>query len=49
MMGDQLRLLEALYEIAMSSDDAEVVRVAMQALTGTTAGMSFLSLHPITL
>lgn len=49
MMGDQLRLLEALYEIALSSEEAEMVRVAMQALTGTSAGLSFLSTHPITL
>lgn len=49
MMGDQLRHLEALYEIAMSSDEPEMVRVAMAALTGTQSGMSFLGTHPITL
>lgn len=49
MMGDQLRLLEALYEIALSSNEAEMVRVSMAALTGTQAGLSFLSTHPITL
>lgn len=49
MMGDQLRLLEALYEVAMSSNEAEMVRVAMSALSGTEAGMAFLSTHPITL
>lgn len=49
MMGDQLRLLEALYEIALSSEEAEMVRVAMAALTGTSAGLAFLTAHPITL
>lgn len=49
MMGDQLRHLEALYEIVMSSDEPDMVRVAMAALTGTQSGMSFLSSHPITL
>lgn len=49
MMGDQLRMLEALFEIAQSSQEAEMVRVAMAALTGTQAGLSFLHTHPITL
>lgn len=49
MMGDQLRMLEALFEIAQSSQEAEMVRVAMAALTGTSAGLSFLQTHPITL
>lgn len=49
MMGDQLRFLEALYEIAMSSEEADMVRVAMSALTSTSAGLAFLNSHPITL
>lgn len=49
MMGDQLRLLEGLYEVAMSSNEAEMVRVAVAALTGTQAGLSFLNAHPMTL
>lgn len=49
MMGDQLRLLESLYEIFMSSGEAEMVRVAGSALTGTQAGLAFLNTHPITL
>lgn len=49
MMGDQLILLEALYEIALSSGEAEMVRVSMSALTRTRAGLGFLSTHPITL
>ena len=49
MMEDQLKMLEALYEIAMSSNEAEMVRVAVQALTSTQAGMTFLQTHPIKL
>jgi hypothetical protein len=49
MMEDQLKMLEALYEICMSSTEAEMVRVAIQALTSTQAGMTFLQTHPITL
>jgi hypothetical protein len=49
MLGDQLRLLEALYEIMMSSGEAEMVRVAASAMTSTQAGLSFLNTHPITL
>ena len=49
LMSEQLSLIEALYEIAMSDDNAEMVRVAMAALTSTTSGLAFLSTHPITL
>jgi hypothetical protein len=49
MMEDQLKMLEALYEIAMSSGEADVIRVAFQALTSTQAGMTFLQTHPINL
>jgi hypothetical protein len=49
MMEDQLKMLEALYEIAMSSTEAEMVRTAMQALTSTQAGLTFLQSHPIQL
>lgn len=48
-MQDQLAFLEALYEIAMSSDEAETVRIAMAALTRTQAGITFLSSKPIVL
>lgn len=49
MMEDQLKMLEALYEIVMSSEEAEMVRVAIQALTTTQAGVTFLQTHPIQL
>lgn len=49
MLQDQLRMLEALYEIMLSSEEADIVRVSMQALTSTEAGRAFLAVHPITL
>lgn len=49
MAQDQLIFLEALYEIAMSSESAEEVRIAMAALTRTQAGLTFLASKPITL
>jgi hypothetical protein len=49
MMSEQMTMLEALHEIAMSSPDAEMVRVAMSALTRTEAGVNYLRLHPLTL
>lgn len=49
MMEDQLKMLEALYEIAMSSNEGEMIRVAFQALTSTQSGMAFLQTHPIQL
>lgn len=48
-MGDQLRQMEALYEIMMSSNEADMVRVAAAALTSTQSGLAFLNAHPITL
>lgn len=49
MMQDQLRFLEALYEILNSSEEAETVRVAVSALTATEAGRAFLTANPIKL
>lgn len=49
MLQDQLRFLEALYEILNSSEEAETVRVAVSALTATEAGRSFLTANPIKL
>lgn len=49
LMQDNLRFTEAMYEIACSSDDAETVRIAMAALTGTPSGMAFLTANPIKL
>lgn len=48
MMQDQYVMLSALYDIAMNSEDAETVRTALTALTGTTAGRNFLIANPMT-
>lgn len=49
MMSDQLQHLEALYEIMMSSNEPDMVRTALAALTRTTSGLAFLQAHPVTL
>lgn len=49
MMSEQLRMLEALHQIAMESADAETVRVAMVALTSTEAGLRYLRANPLIL
>lgn len=49
MMSEQLRMLEALHQIAMESGDAETVRVAMVALTSTEAGLRYLRANPLIL
>lgn len=49
MMQDQVVMLEALHNIALSSEDAETVRIAVAALTNTGAGMAYLQANPIIL
>lgn len=49
LMQDQLILLESLYEILHTSDQAEIVRCATAALTRTQSGVNYLVAHPITL
>lgn len=49
MMSEQHTMLAALHEIAMQSEEAETVRIAMSALTGTGSGLRYLHLHPIIL
>lgn len=44
---EQIRLLGALHEIASDSEDAEIVRVAMSALTSTNCGLNYLITHPL--
>ena len=44
-LGEQLVFIEALYNIAHESNEAEIVRVAMAALTNTTAGITYLQAH----
>lgn len=47
MIGESMTLVEALHAIASESDDAEVVRIAMSALTGTNMGRSYLVTNPL--
>ena len=47
MQQDVLRLVETLHEIATTSNEAETVRHAMSALTGTQAGLNFLVAQPL--
>lgn len=44
---EALRLVEALHHIACESEDADIVRYAMGALTATTAGQRFLEANPV--
>ena len=48
-LEDTELLLQALHELASSSNDAESVRVAFAALTSTSLGQTYLKGHPITL
>lgn len=47
-LGEQLVLLQALFTIVHESSEAEIVRLAMSALTNTSAGLTYLSAHPLT-
>lgn len=44
---DQLRMVEALHHIACESEDADIVRYAMSALSSTTAGQAYLLHKPV--
>lgn len=44
---DALDLAEALHTIAIESDDAETVRLAISALTNTDTGRRYLAANPI--
>lgn len=46
-MDDSLKLVEALHTIAVESEEADIVRIAMSALTNTNMGRSYLYAHPI--
>ena len=48
-LQDSLVLVEALYEIALESEEADIVRQCMTALTNTEAGIVYLRAHPFTL
>lgn len=43
-----LILLQSLYEIVCDSDEADIVRKALSALTSTSAGRQYLEMNPIT-
>lgn len=46
-MSDQLILVQALHQVVCESEEAEVVRIAVGALTNSTVGLQYLSSHPI--
>lgn len=48
-LTEQLVLLQALYNIAHESEEAEIVRIAVAALLATQAGTVFLQAHPFTI
>ena len=48
MAEQQLRYLEALYAIVCQSEEPDMIRLALVALTGTPAGLEFLEMNPIT-
>lgn len=47
VMTETLVHVTALHNIACESDDAEVVRTAMSALSNTEAGRRYMALNPI--
>lgn len=47
-LGEQLIMMEALFTIVHESNEAEIVRLAMSALCNTSAGLTYLSAHPLT-
>lgn len=49
MMGEQLVMIQALWEIAQTSGDAETVRMAISALTRTDTGMTYIRANPMIL
>jgi len=46
-MTETLVLVTALYNVAQESDDAEIVRTSMAALSNTEAGRRYMALNPI--
>lgn len=47
-MEFQLLVLQTLYEIVMESDEPEIIRKALSALTATAEGRQYLEMNPIT-
>lgn len=49
MIKDTLILCQALYSVVLDSEEVEIVRIALSALTNTEVGQSYLRAHPVTL
>lgn len=49
MLATQLIHLQTLYAIVCESEEPDIVRRALAALTATPAGLEYLALNPITL
>lgn len=47
VMTETLVLVTALHNIAAESDDAEIVRTSMAALSNTEAGRRYMAINPI--
>lgn len=47
LMTSQLMLIEALFEIATESREADIVRRAVAGLQATEAGQHYLAMHPL--
>ena len=47
-MEFQIIALQTLYEIVMESNEPEIMRKALAALTATEAGREYLAMNPIT-
>jgi hypothetical protein len=49
MLRTQLIHLQTLYEIVCESDEPDIIRRALAALTSTPAGIEYLAMNPITI
>ena len=48
MLETQLIMLQALYEIVMDSEEPDIIRKALSAITSTAEGRQYLEMNPIT-
>jgi hypothetical protein len=48
MLQTQLIHLQTLYEIMCESEEPDIIRKALAALTSTSAGIQYLEMNPIT-
>lgn len=49
MLTTQLIHLQSLYEIICESEEPEIIRRALAAMTSTSAGIEYLAMNPITM